>query len=676
MNKITIPKKQHCFRQWSRKKYSVLISLGKVIKIGVLCLAYSLVNRLPVINAQQDTADTEQSSYELEAVEVIGRRSAVVTTELSRVLGIIQRDEIEQSGVQSIIDLLEFVSNADIRQRGVLGVQADVSIRGSSFDHVMILLNGVPLGDPQTGHFSLDLPIDPEIIERIEILEGPAARTLGPGAFMGAVNIVTRQGDNEMVFSQSFGMHQLLRSHFHAGFKTGAFSNFISAGTASSSGYRENTDFSLYNAYYRAVFQNSTSRIDFQGGYQFKEFGAAGFYSPRFPEQFEETGTGFGSIGASTGTKLKLQSRVYWRRKKDHFLLVRDNPAFYENFHLTDVYGSQFNITYHQDFFTSTIGFDHRSEHIFSNNIGLINPDPRPVKGSDSAFYTRQFQRNNFASFIELMVNFKRLSLTGGFMLNWNTSFDEAPFFFPGLDVSYKIANRLSIFASINRALHLPTFTDLFYTDPVNEGNMDLIPNRMTTYEGGLKYSRNGLKTSISGFHNSGKDIIDWVWNYSANRFSPVNMEQYKSTGISAQASLDMPGDKRLNKLLSNFSINYMWLQISKSAPDSVSKYYNLRNKLSLSLAQNLFDHFGLFWNISYQDRFGEAIQYNHAAGAYAFEAFKPYWLINGTAKWNIKALQLFAEVSNILNTRYIDAGSVEQPGRWFRAGVVIGFIK
>ncbi len=660
-----------CFNKWTRKRYAVFSSLGKIIKIGVLCITYTLISVKADIKAQTDSI--APPSYELDEVEVIGRRSQVISSVSSRVLLVVQRDEIEKSGVHSVNDILEYVSNADVRQRGISGVQADISIRGSSFDHVMVLLNGIPLGDPQTGHYSADLPIDPESVLRIEVLEGPAARTLGPGAFMGAINIVTIQPDNEIAFTQSFGKHELLRSHFHAGFKTGSIANYLSLGAGSSGGYTENTDYAIYNAFYRAVFQNSTSKVDVQGGYQFKEFGAAGYYSPRYPYQFEETGTGFGSIGASTGNRLKFQTRVYWRRKNDHYLLDRYNPGFYENFHRTDVLGNQFNITLHRHIVTATLGFDQRSESILSNNIGDNLHKPRPVKGTDSALYTRHYQRNNVATFLEMMIQLDKLSVTGGFMLNYNSGFHKGPYFFPGIDISYSITPALNAFSSVNRALHLPTFTDLFYSDPVNQGNRDLDPNRMYSVEAGLKYAGHSIQAGASVFYNTGRDIVDWVWNYAGNRFSPLNISEFRASGLSTHASFWL-NDYLPGILAEKLTINYMWLNISKSIPDSVSKYYNLRDKLSITLSQKLIENIGLFWFISYQNRTGAAIQYNHNELAYRFKAYQPYWLINCKAQWKKENIQFFVEVSNILNTQYVDAGSVLQPGRWLHAGITINY--
>ena len=110
-------------------------------------------------------------------------------------VSVIPREEIEYAPVTSIQELLEYVAGVDVRQRGAEGVQADISIRGGTFDQTLILLNGVNITDPQTGHHNLNLPVSINQIERIEILEGPAARVYGPNAFSGAINIVTRQPD-------------------------------------------------------------------------------------------------------------------------------------------------------------------------------------------------------------------------------------------------------------------------------------------------------------------------------------------------------------------------------------------------------------------------------------------------------------------------------------------------
>ena len=464
-----------CFKSWSRKKYAILDSLTKVLKIGVLCMVYSLLNRFALM-AQRDSTATALKPFEIQEIEVIGRRSQTVFSQVSRIVTVISRDDIEKAGVQYITDLLEYVSNIDIRQRGGFGVQSDASLRGGSFDHVMVLVNGINFSDPQSGHLSLDLPVDPEAIERIEILEGPAARILGPGAFTGALNIVTRQGNTKgMEASQVFGNFGFVRTQADLRVKTGKVGNFLSLSRSASKGYMENTDHLAHNLYYRATLNIDPSLIDFQAGFQQKQFGAAGFYSPRFPDQYEESEVWFASVRAHTGTMIKVTPAFYWRRRKDHYLLKRDDPGFYENFHLTDIYGGQLNLSYGSQNMITTLGLDLRSENILSNNIGYEVDKPRAVRGHDSAYYDKKFGRTNVALFGESNIQQGNLSVSAGLMLNWSNAYREKPFLFPGLDVSYRILPGAHLYASFNRALHMPTYTDLWSFEsnryaPVNLG--------------------------------------------------------------------------------------------------------------------------------------------------------------------------------------------------------------
>ncbi len=661
-----------CFKYWSRKKFAVLVSLRKVIKIGVLCLSYSLVNILSLM-AQADSSAAMLKSHEIEQVEVTGRRSQTVFSEISRVVTVIGREDIEKAGIQNILDLLEYVSNIDIRQRGNLGVQADASIRGGGFDHVMVLVNGINLSDPQTGHLSLDLPIDHEAIERIEILEGPGARVLGPGAFTGALNIITRRGDiKSLSFTQAFGNYGYLRTQLNTGFKTGTLQNFLSGSLSSSKGFAPNTDHHLQNLYYRGTFEKEVTSVDFQAGYQHKNFGASGFYSPRFPNQYEEADVWLASLKLSAGTRIKVTPAAYWRRRKDHFLLDRDHPHFYENFHLTDVYGSLLTVSFNYRKINFALGSDLRSENILSNNIGYDYPDPVPVKGEDSAFYTKRYGRSNLAFFQETNLNLGKLRLTGGVLLNWNTAYPQKPALFPGIDLSYLVFRNTYMYASFNRALHLPTFTDLFYKDPTNQGNIELDPNRMFSGEAGVKYGGSNVTTHISGYFQTGQDMIDWVWSYAANRYAPVNLDKYRAWGLSAVFMADFEEYLMVRKWINYVSVSYFLLNTNKSIPDSVSKYYGLRHKLSVSTRHSLAKDLVLSWNFSYQDRYGAVVGYSQTENSYYTEPYKPVWIIDGAVRWKVRFLEIFAEISNLLNTRYIDAGSAIQPGRWLKTGLTV----
>jgi iron complex outermembrane receptor protein len=627
-----------------------------------------------MVHAQVDTTGLSDQVKELEQVEVAGHRSQAAFSPVARVVTVIQGEELEKAGVQSVADVLEFASQADIRQRGMFGVQADISIRGSSFDHVMVLVNGVNLSDAQTGHAALDIPIDPENIERVEVLDGSAARTLGAGAFSGAVNLVTRRAEGNAVgASLTGGEHGLFRSHIHASLARDPLGIWVSAGRISSDGYAANTDFDLRNAYMRAGYSDGQTMVDVQAGVQDKKFGAAGFYSPRFPNQYEETALWFASLRASAGNKVRISPVAYWRHRSDHFLLDRNNPSFYQNYHLTDIQGLQLNLSWKTGKVFHTVGVDMRSENILSNNLGFPAAKPLPVKGTDSLFYNLQYGRTNYAWFQEHNFRAGRWFLSGGLMLNWNTAYPARPSLFPGMEVSYDVRPGFRLFANINRSLHLPTFTDLFYTDPVNQGNAQLRANRMMALEGGFKVSGEQTDASISVFQNRGHDLVDWVWSFETRRFSPLNLSVFRVNGMEIAFSHTFQGNGS-DASPASLRLHYSILNVRKSVSDSVSKYNHLRHKLSLSVTHRLPWNLQGVCEISFQDRAGERIAYRVEENNYYAIGYSPYWLIDYTLNRTWNHFTVFATVANLLNVSYADAGSAVQPGRWFRAGISVSF--
>ncbi|HRU63571.1 MAG TPA: TonB-dependent receptor plug domain-containing protein, partial [Paludibacteraceae bacterium] len=189
----------------------------------------------------QITSDT--ISIQLSDVEVVRQRNKLYS-ELGRVLTVINKEEINRMPVHSIDELLDQISGLDIRQRGTFGVQADISVHGGSFDQVLVLLNGVNITDPQTGHFNLDIPLNFNEIDRIEILQGSAARLLGPNAFSGAINIITNQNkkQNQLKAELSAGSNEYSTQNISTDFNIKNVTNFISFSHKSSDGYIENTD--------------------------------------------------------------------------------------------------------------------------------------------------------------------------------------------------------------------------------------------------------------------------------------------------------------------------------------------------------------------------------------------------------------------------------------------------
>ena len=184
------------FHRFCRKGYAVFASLHREVCIGVLTVGMLASVNLPKVQASQvaTTPDLEDEAdeHELSEVSVAGSQSPLSLLQSARIVGVITRQQIESSAAQTVNDLLKSVAGLDVRQRGGFGIQTDISINGSSFDQIIIFLNGVDFSSPHTGHLAADFPVSLADIERIEILEGAASRIYGPSAFGGAINVVTK----------------------------------------------------------------------------------------------------------------------------------------------------------------------------------------------------------------------------------------------------------------------------------------------------------------------------------------------------------------------------------------------------------------------------------------------------------------------------------------------------
>lgn len=151
--------------------------------------------------AQNDTTKN------LNEVMVRENRLKLPFSKQNRNIWIIDNQQIKNLPSRSVSELLSYVTGVDVRQRGPGGVQADISIDGGTFDQTLVLINGIKVSDPQTGHNMMNLPISVDDIDHIEVLRGSASRIYGTNALTGAINIVTkavvRTGVSANVFTGS-----------------------------------------------------------------------------------------------------------------------------------------------------------------------------------------------------------------------------------------------------------------------------------------------------------------------------------------------------------------------------------------------------------------------------------------------------------------------------------------
>lgn len=665
-----------CFHRWTRKGYAVFASLHKVVKIGVVTFACTLVQQSyePLFAQAQDS--TSRKGVDLDEVEV-SEDQPVAWSGNARLVQVTERREINASPAKGLDDLLESIAGVGIRQRGSDGVQADVSIRGGSFDQVLILLNGVNITDPQTGHFSLDLPVELQNILRIELLKGPNARIWGPNAYSGVINIVTGQDSQErgthfqgQIGGGSFGF---LNGSGAIDFNSLHWNSTLSASYKKSDGYRDNTDFNFFNSLFQTKYRsNSLGNFQFQAGYQQKAFGANSFYSFLYPNQFERTKMLFSALNwekkfGNTSMEAQLSERIH----HDRFELFRNSEnaaAWYtgHNYHLTSVTSGNIMIHQRSIFGRTTVGMDIRNEQIWSNVLGVPTTSPKSDFLDETGSFTKYKNRTNYRLFADQTVYLgDDLKVSGGFSGNLNSDFKL--YFLGGMDVAYRLSENLYLNLGVNHSYRLPTFMDLYYKSADQISNPNLKPEQSTTYEVSTQFRQGVFSASATGFYRHGINVIDWVkLPTDSTKWLSRNETAINATGCELTAEY-----KNLRGFIKDLQISYSGLYMDKNASGYDSKYVldYLRKKINLHLEHSLWSqkNFGdltASWNVSWQDRAGTYMDFS----TQAFTKYEPYALTDLRLSWQNKGYRVNCDMNNLFDVLYADFGGLTQPGRSIRA--------
>ncbi|MEP2434223.1 MAG: TonB-dependent receptor plug domain-containing protein, partial [Polaribacter sp.] len=323
-----------------------------------ITLIVSLLLTAFQVKAQENSVKRDT----LKEVIITSSRIDLPFKENSRTINVITSTNIKNSAATNVADLLQQVAGVDVRRRGTAGSQADLYIRGGGFDQTLLLIDGVKMDDAQTGHHTLNAALPIEVIERIEIIKGPAARVFGQNAFTGAINIVTKKKlETTTSLNVEAGSFGQLNGSVTVGKEFENSSIIAHVGALTSDGYRENSDYKNYNYLLKAVFNKAKQPIEVLATFFDKKFGAQNFYTPTswgFNE-YEETQSSL--VGVSSTFKkenLKITPRIYWKRGQDIFQLKREDPSFYRNLHITNKVGVETNAAYTSNLGITGFGVD------------------------------------------------------------------------------------------------------------------------------------------------------------------------------------------------------------------------------------------------------------------------------------------------------------------------------
>ena len=675
------------FKRFSNHGYSLFAVLGKEVVIGVLSVATLQHASAKGISIEVDKADTDSTvtakAVMMDEVNVTGTRAPLAVSQQARMVTVLSRDEIQAAPVQSVNDLLKYAVGVDVRQKGALGALTDVSIRGGSSEQITLLLNGINICDAQTGHNAFDLPVDISEIERIEILEGPAARVYGTSSLLGAINIVTRPASKTSLSARiEGGSYGYLTGAARANIASGAWNNQVSASYMRSDGYLRsktgtlNADYRTTKAFYQGQFQTVPFTLNWHAGLSTKDYGSNTFYSVKFDDQFEHTFKTFAALQAEVRIgQLHIRPAVYWNRSLDRFELFRNAPSKYPfNYHRTDVLGANINAYFDWTLGRTAIGAEIRNENIISTNLGEPLGTPKNIGGTDRK-YTNGLDRTNLQFALEHNIILSRLTLSAGLTAVKNSQADMPLRLYPGIDIGYRIAEAWKIYASYNSSLRMPSFTELYYSVGGHKADKHLRPEELSAYEAGIAFAGQAINARATIFYNRHHNLIDWTNDgtldaQGAPLWKSVNFGNINHIGIEASADFNLRQLIHSQRFFKKAGVAYCFMNQNKEKHIGiVSKYAleYLKHKFVANLNLNIWRSLDLGLVYRLQHRMGGYLDPSNIHHNYA-----GYGILDARLSWTAPRWTAHFEANNALNRRYLDYGNVPQPRAWFLAGLSV----
>ncbi len=138
-------------------------------------------------------ANAQEPAAELETIVVTASRTPVTLGSTGSSVSLITREEIERRGAAFAVDLLRDVPGVAVSRSGGLGSQAQLRVRGSEANHVLVLIDGIEANDPSAGDEFQFEHLATSDIERIEVVRGPQSALWGSDAVGGVINVITRR---------------------------------------------------------------------------------------------------------------------------------------------------------------------------------------------------------------------------------------------------------------------------------------------------------------------------------------------------------------------------------------------------------------------------------------------------------------------------------------------------
>ncbi|HEY0307381.1 MAG TPA: TonB-dependent receptor [Acidobacteriaceae bacterium] len=454
-------------------------------------------------------------------VVVLGSFDPISEGESARSVEVLETQK-ERLAFPTLQDYLRMDSSVVLQQRGGGGTQADVSLRGTTFEQTLVLLNGFRMNDVETSHFNLDVPVPLDALGAIDVLHGAGSTLYGSDAIGGVVDVLTYRPTVSSLQLRtgwsSFGGQQ---EAFVASGVWARWSEVLAGGRDKSDGFTVDRDYSSRQLSSETRIATRLGESDVLLAVSDRPFGANLFYGPY--NSFERTKGWFAGLHQQLGTQ--TSASVAYRRHTDEFDLFRGVPTPYDNNHIdqnwegtlrrADRIAKNLRLFYGLEEDTDQIRSNSLGNHGRNRGAGYVQAELRvPGRGSVS-------------------VGAREEVLSGGHAE-----------FSPSAAASFWLPRSVKLRASAGHGFRLPTFVDLYYSDPTHAPNEALVPETAWNFDGGADwYSRANTTAAVTFFYNRLQNTIDYTRAVNAPTGTPytaTNLESLRYLGVEASLTMQL----------------------------------------------------------------------------------------------------------------------------------------
>jgi vitamin B12 transporter len=615
----------------------------------------------------------------LDPVTITSSLAEKRASETGRNIAVIKGDYFQNLPVHSIDDLLRYIPGLEVQARGPMGAQSDIVLRGGTFQQVLVVLDGLRLNDPNTGHFSSYIPISPSEIERIEVLKGASAAIYGSEAVGGVVHVISKTFAARL--SEKRESDQLKKSVVNAAVTGGDYGLFnINAGgfvqnekIAVAAGVLSNNANGVQQRGTRGYFHNNTASaslkyavlpdltIGIRSSFDHRDFAAQNFY------------TTFASDTANEQVKtLWNQIQVGYKKEKSS-LSFNGGYKYVQDQYLYNSVSIRNNsksrlwqglLTWQQtigektDF---TAGMNYQRKNIASNDRG-------------------NHTLNQLAPFASLSHRVGAyFTISPAIRLDWRQNIGSEAV--PQVSLSYK-RKGWQLRGSAGKTIRDADFTERYnnYGKSLvtggSVGNPALKAERSFSYEAGADWFLNtNLKISGTFFQRRQRDLID----YTTTPYDKMpRKENLSPTGTFALAeniaTVNTTGFELDVQYVQNISERqHVYFNAGLTRLSSESS--NLTPSFYVSSHAKFMGNFSAIYRISAFSVSVNGLYKTRAqreASAIQAVISKQYFVLNTKVDYTFlkKRLSVFMQIDNIFNTRYSDLLGAQMPGSWAMGGL------